>query len=144
MRLLIGRKVSFTFGIEVRMRLPWYVNGTLTPREASEIREHVDNCPECRSDLAVHERIRAAVIHDDAIPIVPSISAVNLLDRHESRELLPFWRRNRRFAAAAAIAAAALIAIYSYSVELGFNEQNVKYQTATSERNEPAIGYVLC
>ena len=125
------------------MRVPWYVNGTLTPREASEIREHLENCPECRSDLAVHERMRAAAIHDEAIPIVPSISAGNLLDRFESRESPPVLWRKKRFAAAAAIAAVAMMAIYAYRTDVGFNEQDLRYQTATSEKSEAPIGYVL-
>ena len=128
---------------EFRMQLPWYVNGTLTKSEASEIREHLEDCPECRADLAVHEEIHAAAKYDDAIPIVPTISANDLLDRFESRQTLPVRWQRKRFAAVAAIAAAALVTIYSYRVELGIGEQSPRYQTATSEKSEAAISYVL-
>ena len=74
---------------DVRGLLPWYLNGTLEEAEASLVRAHLEDCSECRADLAVHENMRVAVTQDEATPILPAVTANSLLDRLEHPALRP-------------------------------------------------------
>lgn len=129
---------------EVRMLLPWYLNGTLSETEASLVRAHLESCPDCRADLAVHEKMKLAVSQDEATPIVPAASADTLLDRLARRESEGnSWSRHRKYAVAASLVLAALIAIVAVTTDFGPVANNQAYQTATSAAKESRIGYVL-
>lgn len=40
--------------------LPWFANGTLAADEMALVREHLRECPQCRDDAALQQRLRAA------------------------------------------------------------------------------------
>lgn len=46
---------------DVQELLPWLVNGTLAPDEASRVETHLDECPECRAALEAERRLGGAV-----------------------------------------------------------------------------------
>ena len=129
---------------EVRMLIPWLVNGTLSESEASLVRAHVEGCSACRADLALHETMRLAVIRDEATPIVPSASAHSLLNEFTLRDRRARARYpSRRIAVAAAFALAALVTVVAITTEFGPGVKNQTYQTATTAKNDSEIGYVL-
>lgn len=41
--------------------LPWYVNGTLRGREREAVKTHLDQCPDCRAEIAEWTVLRQAV-----------------------------------------------------------------------------------
>jgi hypothetical protein len=129
---------------EVRMLLPWHLNGTLPETEASLVRAHLESCSDCRADFAVHERMRLAVSQDEATPIVPTASANTLLDRLARRESEGnSWSRHRKYAVAASLVLAALIAVVAVTTDFGPVAHNQTFQTATNEQTDSRIGYVL-
>ena len=129
---------------DVRGLLPWYLNGTLEEAEASLVRAHLEDCSECRADLAVHENMRVAVTQDEATPILPAVTANSLLDRLEHPALRPDSRLHlKKYAVAASILIAVLAATATVTkMTLPFAE-NRTYQTATSTPESSRIGYVL-
>lgn len=129
---------------DVRMLIPWLLNGTLSEAEASRVRAHVASCTICRADATLHESMRLAVIQDEATPIVPTASAHSLLDDFVHRDMQAKVRYSSgRLAAAAAFALAALITVVAITTELGPGTQNPTYQTATTAQKDSEIGYVL-
>lgn len=129
---------------KVRMLIPWYLNGTLADTEATVVRIHLESCSECRADVAVHERMRLAIVQDEATPIVPSVTASTLLDglaRSESRA--DSWSPYRKYAVAASLVLAVLIAIVTITTDFWSVAQNQTYQTATSAQKDSKIAYVL-
>jgi len=129
---------------EARLLLPWFLNGTLTEAETSLVQAHLENCSDCRADIAVHERMRLAVTQDEATPIVPSASATALLDILDRREFrAKVWSQPRKIAIAAACALVALITVIAITTDFGPGAENQRYQTATSAQKDSEIGYVL-
>jgi predicted anti-sigma-YlaC factor YlaD len=47
----------------IRDLLPWYVNGTLRPKEARQVATHLLECGACREELAEWMRIQLEVRH---------------------------------------------------------------------------------
>lgn len=52
----------------VQKLLPWFVNGTLEPKEKERVETHLDECTECRDDLAFERTLArdVASLHLDA------------------------------------------------------------------------------
>lgn len=42
--------------------LPWYVNGTLSPSERSQLDRHLDSCPACRQELDELTRVKSNLV----------------------------------------------------------------------------------
>ena len=129
---------------EMRQLLPWFVNGALAEREMADIQRHLDSCSECRADVAIHRAMRTAVNQDEATPIVPSESVASLLDcLAEGGSRARFWPPQMKYAAAAAVVFAALIIAFSIRSDLGVNDPNNEFTTATSAGGGSEMGYVL-
>ena len=129
---------------DVRGLLPWYLNGTLEEADASMVRAHLDECSECRADLAVHDSMRLAVTRDEATPILPAVTAASLLDRREHPALgSESWQRYGKYAVAASILIAVLAVTATVTDRTWPFAENRTYQTATSTPESSRIGYVL-
>jgi hypothetical protein len=129
---------------EVQMQIPWYLNGTLSETEATRVREHLEQCPDCRADAAVHESIQRAVVQDEAIPIVPSVSAASLLDELSSpAPRASSWPRYRKYAVAASLVLSVVVVTAVLTARVSPVAKNHAFQTATGEQTTTGITYVL-
>lgn len=69
--------------------LPAYLNGTLDPELAKEVREHLQNCAGCRAELASWEAVSdAAVVRSEALP-APSAGVMEGVWAKVEREPAP-------------------------------------------------------
>jgi ferric-dicitrate binding protein FerR (iron transport regulator) len=129
---------------DVQMQIPWYLNGTLTETEATLVRKHLENCSDCRADVAVHERMRRAVVQDEATPIVPSVTAASLLDNLERPvPRAASWSRYRNYAVAASLVISVVVATVVLTTRFSPAPKNQTFQTATGEQTNTGIAYVL-
>jgi len=71
---------------EAQALLPWSVNGRLPPADAVRFDAHLDVCPECREDVEIERRIRAAVRQGSRIEYAPQPGFQNLWSRIETTE----------------------------------------------------------
>jgi len=131
---------------DVREMIPWYVNGTLSDREAALVRDHVDVCDDCQADLELHTSMHTAVVENDVTPIMPKTSAADILSgdgagRSHSTPSRGITRRRVAIAAGFAILGVALIA--SLLVNRNIENTNQKFETATSAGTATNIDYVL-
>jgi anti-sigma factor RsiW len=46
--------------LEVQTLLPWHTSGALSATEQALVRRHLDECPDCRADLALEQRLKSA------------------------------------------------------------------------------------
>lgn len=46
--------------LEVQSLLPWHVSGTLSKHEEALVRRHLEECPACRADAALQQRLMVA------------------------------------------------------------------------------------
>jgi hypothetical protein len=129
---------------EVSELLPWYVNGTLDKEECQLVRQHVDNCPDCRDDFEFLCRVNSVVNKSSPAPIVPQPRVEEFFstfdtdrDAEQRRRSLPRW----------AIAASRLIAALAVAVVLGnrfvVTESPTRFETATSAQSIVSMDYVL-
>jgi len=129
---------------DVQMQIPWYLNGTLTETEATLVRNHLEHCSDCRADVAVHERMRRAVVQDEATPIVPSVTPASLLDNLANpKPRAAAWSRYRNYAVAASLILSVVVATVVSTTRYLPVPKNQTYQTATSEQTNAGIAYVL-
>lgn len=123
------------------LMLPWYVNGSLTATEQGDVAAHLDRCAACRDAVALLRRMRTAVRHPTATPIVPEPRPHALL--HALEQISP-RRRALRYgsllAAAAIVAAVAFLGVRSFAP--GIDEQQ-DFRTLSSESRVPQADYVL-
>ena len=130
----------------VRADIPWYVNGTLSNSTTKTIRDHIDHCEVCQADLETHRLMRNAVLDRELTPIVPAITAEELIGANQSDqsgrtpgERIAPWSM-------AIAACLAIIAVTFVLLDDSFKDvdvQNQSYQTATSLGSTEGIDYVL-
>jgi len=80
----------------IRMELPGYASGRLTPDVVASVRGHLQSCPGCRAELGALERLDALLLQA-LPPITPSAGFASRFASRlaaESREAEP--RRERR------------------------------------------------
>ncbi len=63
---------------ETRDLIPWWVNGRLTGEEARRVESHLAQCAECRADVDVEHRVRAAVRQKSPVEYAPQVSLQKL------------------------------------------------------------------
>jgi hypothetical protein len=71
---------------EAQALLPWSVNGRLTSTDAVRFDAHLETCPECREDVEIERRIRAAVRQGSRIEYAPQPGFQNLWSRIEASD----------------------------------------------------------
>jgi len=131
---------------ESRKNIPWYVNGTLSDCATTALREHLEYCGDCQTDLRLHERMQTSVLGRELTPMQPATRAEDIigdLDRDIGRRATNF-RSVRSFVAVAAgvavIGVGLFVLLYpKATVEPG----NQIFETATSAGSPGSIDYVL-
>lgn len=122
--------------------LPWYANDSLDAGERERVRQHLEQCRACRDDLHFLHRVRSAVRHPEATPILPPPQPEHLLraiDRRDRRS-----RRLRRAGFAAGAAALAAMVFVAGMVASGLGDAPpARFRTLTSESQAVAMDYVL-
>ena len=106
---------------DVQELLPWLVNGTLSPEEASRVGKHLDQCPECRAVLEAERRLGGAVA---SLPLDCDSGWERMKERLELdravrvRPAPPLWRRSvpLAWAVGSPLAAAAAVALVFLNV----------------------------
>jgi hypothetical protein len=128
----------------VEQLLPWYVNGTLRPKEHAQVRRHLESCEECRRGVELLARMQSAVKHPEASPIVPAPRPETLLEAIGGRA-----PRGRRLRVAGALAGTAMLAIGTFVAGIVVSGRDdsspdpALYRTLTSEPGPAAMDYVL-
>lgn len=71
---------------ETRALIPWWVNGRLAGAEARQVESHLAQCAECRADVEVEQRVRAALRHKSPVAYAPQASLQKLWSRIDDME----------------------------------------------------------
>ncbi len=119
--------------------LPWYANGTLDPAEHRAVREHIESCDTCRSDVRVFEKMRSAVTADAPSPISSKLTAADVISRAnepQRRTAQSAWR----IAATIAVAVPALWLLSSLVIE---ERPGERFEAVTSDSQAAAVQYVV-
>lgn len=61
--------------------LTWFVNGRLTAAEHARVAEHLEHCALCREELALQQRVRAAIVQPTKVEFAPQTSFNKLWDK---------------------------------------------------------------
>lgn len=100
---------------EMRLDLPWLVNGTLQGEAAARLRAHLETCSDCAAAFEAERRLAENVAALSAAEARRSASWARLeaeiAPRPPAPSRLARWTRGRRAAWPAAAAAAAAIAL---------------------------------
>jgi anti-sigma factor RsiW len=131
--------------------LAWYVNDTLNEADSHRVARHLQDCSRCRDDLALEQRLHAALGAERSVEYMPSASLKKLnarLDGLQSPELAPrqaavssrraHWSHNR-----GALAASVALAIVAVSGGGGYWWHSIgrgdsPFVTVTTPRAVPA------
>lgn len=131
----------------VQELLPWYVNGTLDAGEIARVEAHLQDCAECREELAFDRRLAQGVA---MLPLNVEESWRNLAGRlHQTRPANggkgPFGLLRRRvpagWAIGGALAASVAFAVLFVGLEPGRPDERM-YRTLGSYAAEPE-GHVV-
>ena len=131
---------------ESRKNIPWYVNGTLSDRATAVLREHLEYCDDCKTDLQLHTEMRASVLGRELTPMQPATTVEDIIgdaDRESGQRAVKSSGAPSFAAIAAGIAIIGvglfLLLYPKDTVETG----NQLFQTATSVGSPGSIDYVL-
>ena len=129
---------------EIDLLLPWYVNDTLDPIEHDRVARHVAGCITCQESVALLNEVQAAVVRNEATPIVPQPRVNDLLDSisTDSHVANPEPERSRILIAAAAITLL-LVAALILTNQQDRTEVPRIFETATSAVDGADMDYVL-
>jgi hypothetical protein len=90
-----------------RLLLPWYVNGTLEPEDTALFETHLNDCDECRADLAANRALRELYA---ATPVAGlAARPAQLTPARGSPQ--PMWRLSSGWARVTQVALAAAAAV---------------------------------
>lgn len=127
--------------------LPWYVNDTLDESEQHLVREHIENCPDCRDSIDLLSQVRRAVRTESPAPLVPAprteelLAALDVNNRRHSRGSQLQW-----------LAVASIVVVIGAASLLVGSRDNGRdddigspqlFETATSPAMVDSINYVV-
>lgn len=125
---------------DIKLLLPWYVNGTLAADERALVEQHLDHCHDCRESVGELRQIASAVMKGEPTPLVPEPPVANFLDKaFAAKKPAPASRPIPGFAIAASLLA--LIAV-AYWLIASLPQSNV-FQTVTDPGRNAEITYVF-
>jgi len=123
----------------LRQNIPWYLNGTLSEADTSLLRDHIEQCADCRADVELHTSMQSAVLGREVTSMMPKTTAADIMRSDHATPSRPY-----RF-----IALAAGVAIIGVALGVFFNSDrdiesgNQLFETATSTGTVATIDYVL-
>jgi len=125
---------------DIKLLLPWYVNGTLTADERAEVEEHLDTCADCRASVEELRQIAIAVERGEPVPLVPEPPVADFMDKmFAEKSPAPTSRRQSGLAIAASVLA--LVAI-AYWLVASLPQANI-FQTVADPGSHAEIAYVF-
>lgn len=68
--------------------IPWLVTGRIADDERRELEEHLQECAECREELALQKRLQAAMTREPRVEYAPGVSLQKLWTRIGDTETL--------------------------------------------------------
>lgn len=123
--------------------LPWYVNDTLDMSERDLVREHIDNCDDCRDNVELLSQVQRAVRTESPAPLVPAPRTAELLaaldGRGRSQALGSRWQW---FAAASVVIFVGVTTLLIWPHDEGVDVPT-RFETATSTSIIESINYVV-
>lgn len=130
----------------LRENIPWYVNGTLSDADAAAIQDHIEGCADCRADIELHSRMRAAVRGREVTPIMPTTRAADIIGIGQtglSRRVQSRRVPSQLIAVAAGMAILGVTLVASFYADRDIENANQRFETATSSGPATGIDYVL-
>src|SRR5512144_1645233 len=121
--------------------LPWFVNGTLAGDERAFVERHLDDCEQCRREVAWLRDLHAACVTASETSADVASGARRLRRQLEARDHLSRWKRVEwRWAAAGAFAAFVALGTAWFTT----NDDGVLYRTlGVAETAAPRAGTVV-
>jgi len=123
----------------LRQNIPWYLNGTLSESDASLVRDHIEQCADCRADVELHSSMQSAVLGREVTSMLPKTKSADIIGSDRAAPAGRF--RNYALVAAVAIIGVALGVFFSS--DQGDESGNQLFETATSTGAAARIDYVL-
>lgn len=134
---------------ESRKNIPWYVNGTLSDKEAAALAQHLECCSDCQADLRLHEEMHASVLSRELTPMKPATRAEDIVgvDDYARQRQSPVSPVSliapHLIAVAAGVAILAVGMLWILYPGENVNSDNQLFQTATSTNSSGNIDYIL-
>ena len=123
----------------LRQMIPWYLNNTLSESDAALVKNHVDQCSDCRVDVELHSSMQSAVLGREITSMMPKTKAADIIGSDHTAPSRPF----RIFALAAGVAIIGVALGIFFSSEQANESGNQQFATATSTGAAATIDYVL-
>ena len=129
---------------EIDLLLPWYVNDTLDPAEHDRVTNHVATCRECQENVSLLADVQAAVVRNEATPLVPQPRVNELLEAINTDKQLRQGNGSQSMTYFAA-AAATLLLITTLILTDPDDTAGVaqEFETAITTQNSVSMDYVL-
>jgi predicted anti-sigma-YlaC factor YlaD len=125
---------------EMKMLLPWYVNGTLNAKERAAVELHLESCGECRAAEAEIRQISKAIDKGQPTPLIPEAPVSAFMEKTFAEEKRETPGSRVPWLAAAASIAGLLAVTYWFVVVVP--EPNV-FQTVTDPAGSSEISYIF-
>jgi hypothetical protein len=123
----------------LRQNIPWYLNGTLSESEASLLKEHIEQCVDCRADVELHSDMKSAVLGREVTSMIPKTRATDIIGNDHGTPA----RHSRYYAVAAGVAIIGVALGMYFTPNQGGEYDNQLFETATSTGTTAGIDYVL-
>ena len=123
----------------LRESIPWYLNGTLSESDAALVRDHIEQCADCRADVELHSSMQSAVCGREVTSMMPKTKAADIIRNDRATPAGP----SKIFALAAGVAIIGVALGMFFSSDWGDESGNQQFATATSTGTEARIDYVL-
>jgi hypothetical protein len=130
----------------LRENIPWYLNGTLSEPDVAVLKAHIESCADCRADVELHSSMKAAVLENEVISMMPKTKAADIIGitRTGSARAGQYRRTpSRLFALAAGVAIIGVALIMLLNSNQGDESGKQVFEAATSQGAAASIDYVL-